>query len=406
MLQRVFPVSSAPITRHPLPAWLWLLAFGLAAINLRAPIVVVGPVLEPIMSTLSIGAGTASLFTTGMILCFGLLSPLAPGFAGRVGLDRAIAWALSLIALGGLLRGMESVTLMLAGTLCAGLGIAFGNVFMPSLVKRDRGDRLGRTMGLYTVMMGVGATISAGSAVPLMRASGSWSTPIWLWAGFGVFSALLWWRLALRLPAGDGAATKRPPMSRLFRSPVAWTLTLFMGAQSLGFYTLQTWVPAVAMQAGVPEATAGLMLSMINLTSIPASYFIARLASRLTHHSLLVLGLCALIAVALLGLMLAPTASPIGWALLLGAGQGGCFSFALTMIVLRTRQPQHAAMLSGMSQSLGYLLAACGPLLFGALHGLSGDWQLSLGFLLLLLAGQSVAGVLLGRPRMVRLGDD
>ncbi|MEC8916200.1 MAG: MFS transporter [Pseudomonadota bacterium] len=399
-------MSSASISRPPLPAWLWLVAFGLAAINLRAPIVVIGPVLDPIMSTLSIGAGTASLFTTGMILCFGLLSPLAPGFADRVGLDRAIACAITMIALGGVLRGVESLTVMLLGTLCAGLGIAFGNVFMPSLVKRDRGDRLGRTMGLYTVMMGVGATISAGSAIPLMNLSGSWSTPIWLWAAFGIGSAIVWWRVALSLAPEEPAATRRPPMSRLFRSPVAWTLTLFMGAQSLSFYTLQTWVPAVAIQAGVPVATAGIMLSLINLTSIPGSYIVARLASRLTHHSLLVLGLCSLVALALFGLLLAPTASPLLWALLLGAGQGGCFSFALTMIVLRTRQPQHAAMLSGMSQSIGYLMGASGPLLFGALHGLSGDWQLSLIFLIVLLAGQSVAGVLIGRPRMVKLGDD
>ena len=393
-------------SRSSLPAWLWLLAFGLAAINLRAPIVVIGPVLEPIMATLSIGAGVASLFTTGMILCFGLLSPLAPGLADRVGLDRAIACAISLIAIGGVFRGVESVAIMLLGTLCAGLGIALGNVLMPSLVKRDRGDRLGRTMGLYTVMMGVGATISAGTAIPLMQLSGSWSLPIWLWAAFGIVSAIIWWRLALRLGPEAGTDSHRPSMTRLFKNPVAWTLTLFMGAQSLSFYTLQTWVPAVASEAGVPQATAGLMLSMINLTSIPASYFIARLSSRLSRHSLLVLGLCALIAIALLGLLLAPTAAPIGWALMLGAGQGGCFSFALTMIVLRTRHPQHAAMLSGMSQSVGYLMAASGPLLFGALHELNGDWQLSLVFLLVLLAGQSVAGMLIGRPKMVRLADE
>lgn len=397
--------SSPERQSPPLPAWLWLLAFGLAAINLRAPIVVIGPVLEPIMSTLSIGAGAASLFTTGMILCFGLLSPLAPGFGDRFGLDRAIACAITLIALGGLLRGVESLTVMLAGTLCAGLGIAFGNVFMPSLVKRDRGDRLGRTMGLYTVMMGVGATVSAGTAVPLMHLSGSWSTPIWLSAVMGIGSAILWWRLALRAIGPGESMAQRPPISRLFKSQVAWTLTIFMGAQSLSFYTLQTWVPAVAMDAGVSTATAGLMLSLINLTSIPASYLVARLASRLDHHSLLVLTLCLLIGAALLGLLLAPTAAPLLLAVLLGAGQGGSFSFALTMIVMRTRAPQHAAMLSGMSQSIGYLLAACGPLLFGALHGLSGSWHASLLFLLVLLAIQSAAGVLIGRPKMVKLGD-
>ncbi|MGO1345217.1 CynX/NimT family MFS transporter [Chromohalobacter japonicus] len=384
----------------PLPAALWLVAFALAAINLRAPIVVVGPVLESIMQTLAIGAGVASLFTTGMILCFGVLSPLAPGVAARLGLDRAIALALGAIALGGLLRGIESLPVMLIGTFFAGLGIAFGNVFMPSLVKRDRPERIGQTMGLYTVVMGIGATLGAGTAVPLMNLSGSWSVPILMWAGIGVATTALWIWMAWRRPkaSDDGQSTR---ITRLLKSRTAWTLTLFMGMQSLGFYTLQTWVPAVASAAGVPSAAAGGMLSIINLTTIPASYVIARLAARLHHHSLLVLGLCTLIALGLVGLWLAPTASPTLWAILLGAGQGGCFSFALTMIVMRTRRANHAAMLSGMAQSLGYLMAAGGPLVFGALHGVTGDWRLSLWLLMGLLSVQTVAGVMIGRPKLV-----
>ncbi|WP_299260585.1 MFS transporter [uncultured Kushneria sp.] len=381
---------------------LWLLAFGLAALNLRAPIVVIGPVLEPIMGSLNIGAGAASLLTTGMILCFGLLSPFAPTLAARLGLDRAIALALVAVALGSVLRGIEHFPVMLVGTLLAGLGIAFGNVFMPSLVKRDRADRLGQTMGLYTVVMGIGATLAAGTAVPLLQASGHWSTPIQLWAGLAVVAALCWLWLAFRRavapPAGGPVR-----MTALFTSPVAWTLTIFMGMQSLGFYTLQTWMPSVAISAGVSSTMAGNMVSLLNLITIPASYVIARIAARMHHHSLLVLGMCLLIGTGLSGLLLAPTLAPALWAVLLGAGQGGCFSFALTMIVLRTRQSQHAAMLSGMSQSVGYLLAASGPLLFGALHGVTGGWGVSMGLLLILLGVQTVTGVMVGRPRMVTL---
>ncbi|WP_456269124.1 MFS transporter [Kushneria sp. AK178] len=383
---------------------LWLLVFGLAAINLRAPIVVIGPVLEPIMASLHIGAGAASLLTTGMILCFGLLSPFAPALAARLGLDRAIALALVAVAIGSVLRGIELFPVMLAGTLFAGLGIAFGNVFMPSLVKRDRPERLGQTMGLYTVVMGIGATLAAGTAVPLLQASGHWSTPVRLWAGLAVVAALCWlWRAFRQGAETDGGGAVR--MTALFKSPVAWTLTIFMGMQSLGFYTLQTWMPSVAISAGVSTTMAGNMVSLLNLVSIPASYVIARIAARMNHHSLLVLGLCLLIAAGLAGLLLAPTLSPALWAMLLGAGQGGCFSFALTMIVLRTRQSQHAAMLSGMSQSVGYLLAASGPLLFGALHGATGGWGVSLGLLLVLLGVQTVTGLLIGRPRMVTLRD-
>ncbi|WP_227875984.1 CynX/NimT family MFS transporter [Kushneria konosiri] len=387
---------------RPSASLLWLLAFAFAALNLRAPIVVIGPVLEPIMASLHIGAGAASLLTTGMILCFGLLSPLAPTLSARLGLDRAIALALVAVAAGSALRGIEAFPIMLLGTLFAGLGIAFGNVFMPSLVKRDRADRLGQTMGLYTVVMGIGATLAAGTAVPLLQASGHWSTPVRLWAGLALVASMGWLWLAFRRPAAAqaGGAVR---MTALFKSPVAWTLTIFMGMQSLGFYTLQTWMPSVAISSGVSSTMAGNMVSLLNLVSIPVSYVIARVAARMHRHSLLVLGMCALIAIGLAGLLLAPTRLPALWAILLGAGQGGSFSFALTMIVLRTRESQHAAMLSGMSQSVGYLLAASGPLLFGALKALTGGWAASMGLLMVLLGVQAVAGFLIGRPRMVTL---
>lgn len=396
--------TAPPDDRAPPSPLLWLLVFALAAFNLRAPIVVVGPVLEPIMQTLSLGASTASLLTTGMIICFGLLSPLAPSFAGRVGLDRAIATALSAVAAGALLRSIDSLPVMLAGTLLAGAGIAFGNVFMPSLVKRDRPERLGQTMGLYTVIMGIGATLSAATAVPLMQLGGSWRVPLGLWAGMAGVAALGWWWFTRHAPKHPGTGASLD-LRAIIRSTTAWTLTVFMGLQSLGFYTIQTWLAAVATSAGVGGATAGTMLSLLNLTSIPSSYLVARAATRMRRPAWLVLGLCTLIATGLLGLLLAPERAPLLWAVALGAGQGGSFSFALTMIVLRTRKADHAAMLSGMSQSIGYLLAAGGPLVFGALHALLGHWQGSLWLLLALLGVQAVAGVLIARPRMVTLRD-
>jgi CP family cyanate transporter-like MFS transporter len=383
----------------------WLLLFALAALNLRGPITVFGPLLGTIMSSLSIGEATASLLTTGMLFCFGLMSPLAPAVAGRLGLDRAIAFALALIAIGGVMRGVADVTVMLLGTLCAGMGTAFGNVYMPSLVKRDRDATLGRTMGLYGVMMGGGAAFSAATALPLMRWSGNWSVPVWLWAVFAAASALAWWSVARRCPE-DREPAAQPPLNRLLRSPVAWMATLFMGAQSLSFYTLQTWITSVAADAGVPATQASAMLSLINLVAIPSAYLVAWQAPRVRHHSRSILALCLPIAMAVAGLIWAPAVAPGLWATLLGIGQGGCFSIALSMIVLRTDHPGHAAMLSGMAQSVGYLLGATGPLLFGLLHGVTGDWRLPLGFLSLVVVAQAWTGALVGRPRMVRLPMD
>src|SRR3712207_9359333 len=68
-----------------------------------------------------------------------------------------------------------------------------------------------------------------------------------------------------------------------------------------------------------------------------------------------------------LGLLVAGSTASTLWVVLLGLGQGACFSLALTFFALRAPDPQHAAALSGMAQTFGYLLAAAGPSLFGVL---------------------------------------
>ncbi|MCM2972400.1 MFS transporter [Larsenimonas suaedae] len=380
----------------------WLIAFMLAALLLRAPIVVLGPVLAPIMSTLSLSSSEASLLTTLVILCFGLLSPIAPTLAGRLGLDRALAIAMAAVALGGVLRGVAHYDIMLIGTLLVGFGIACANVFMPSVVKRDRPDRLGQTMGLYTMVMGVGATLASGLAVSTMELAGSWSAPIWLWAVIAVVPAMLWGirsTHAGKRPSTTEATTIRAMMG----SRVAWMLTLFLGVQSFSFYTFQTWLPTLATEGGVSHDMAGWMLATANLISMPVSYLVARIAARCERHSALAFTLTSIIGVALVGLMWSPSTLPLFWALCLGAGQGGCFTLALTLIVLRSQSSADASALSGMSQSIGYLMAASGPLVFGAFKEATGDWQASLVMMMILLGFQVVFGVLIGRPTKIQL---
>ena len=50
----------------------------------------------------------------------------------------------------------------------------------------------------------------------------------------------------------------------------------------------------------------------------------------------------------------------------LGIAQGASISLGLTLFVLRTRTAGAAAELSGMAQTVGYLVAALGPVTVGA----------------------------------------
>jgi CP family cyanate transporter-like MFS transporter len=53
---------------------------------------------------------------------------------------------------------------------------------------------------------------------------------------------------------------------------------------------------------------------------------------------------------------------------------GGTFGLALLFIVLRSHDTDSATELSGMAQSIGYIVAATGPIIFGSIFDLTGSW--------------------------------
>ncbi len=111
--------------------------------------------------------------------------------------------------------------------------------------------------------------------------------------------------------------------------------------------------------------------------------------------------LCGFAVVALLGLLFAPLSTVWIWAVLQGIGQGGLIAVALTVIVLRTRDPHVAAHLSGMAQCVGYLLAAIGPLIVGLIRGWTGSFAWSAVLFVLLGLGAAVNGWFAGRALYV-----
>ena len=84
-----------------------------------------------------------------------------------------------------------------------------------------------------------------------------------------------------------------------------------------------------------------------------------------------------LIAVAIFGLVVAPGAALL-WIVLIGLGTGPTLILALAFIGLRSGDHRQAAALSLMAQSIGYFIAALGPIAFGLLHDLFHGWTVPL----------------------------
>ncbi len=90
------------------------------------------------------------------------------------------------------------------------------------------------------------------------------------------------------------------------------------------------------------------------------------------------------------------------WVSLIGFSLGASFGLALLFIVLRTADTETATELSGMAQSIGYLLAAIGPTLFGALHDLTEAWFVPLLFLFVIAAIKLVMGLGAAKPGQIK----
>jgi CP family cyanate transporter-like MFS transporter len=430
---------------HP-PAHPALLVVGVVvlAANLRAALTAVGPLAGEIRADTGISGGVLGLVTTLPLLAFAVLSPLAPRLARRFGIERALLASLLLELAGILLRSAGAVAALLAGTTVLGLAIAIANVLLPSLVKRHFADRAGPMTGLYSSVMGIFAALSIGLAVPLADRVGlGWRGSLASWSVLALLGALVWLPRARagEPPAvptrgqsgtpGPGAAEEAeaaggptpgasprpepedsprptpgasptPGVRRraLWRSRLAWQVTLFMGLQSLAYYVTVAWLPEILHDRGLSTATAGWTLSLVQLMGVATSLALPLIATRRSSQRSPAVASAVLYLVGYAGL-LAGTGPLALWCVLIGLGTGASFGLALTLFALRTRDPHHTAALSGMAQSVGYLLAAGGPALFGLLHDLTGGWTVPLLGLLAVTAALVPAGLGAGRDAQV-----
>jgi MFS transporter, CP family, cyanate transporter len=391
-----------------------LLAGGviLVAINLRPAAASIGPVLDRIQADTGLSSGWAGALTTLPVLCFGLLAPLAPALARRLGVHTAIAVAMMALVAGMLLRLVPGDAFLFAGTALAGAAIATGNVLLPVIVRRDFPGRTGTAMALYTTSLIGFAALSAGTTVPLAHGlGGGWRPGLGIWAAPAAVAALAWLPALVRRDvngsahAGNGTpptpAARTPAVRPLLRQPLAWHVTLFFAVQSGGFYATLAWLPDIFRSHGASESHAGFLLSLSIVVGLLTSTTLPGLATRMRDQRWLVVVCTTVWAVGLIGILVAPMSAPYLWAVLLGLGQNSTFPLALMLIVLRGGALATTEGLSTLSQSVGYVLAAIFPLAVGAMHGAAGSWTPPLILLLALLVPQFVFGLAASRNRQL-----
>ena len=350
-------------TRLPLPGFLLLML--LVGLNLRPALTSLAPVLARIQQETGLFPTSIGALTTLPVVCLGLFAPLAPWLSKRLGAERALSLALLLLALALSLRAIDAIWCLFLGTLLAGGAIGIAGSLLPALVKRELPQGADLMTGVYTMALCLGGALGAGLSIPLADGLGGWRPALGSW---GLVAVMAWiaWRWCMPHPWPDRAsAGVPPPKARLLTCALAWQVTLLMGAMSSLAYIVFGWLPVLLQRRGLGEQEAGWLLAMsvmFQLVSALAAPWLARLGRDQRPALLLML---AANGAGMLLLLLGPLEYRWPGVVLLGLGQGGCFSMALTLVVLRSGDSRLAGKLSGMAQGIGYCLAALGPLGIG-----------------------------------------
>jgi MFS transporter, CP family, cyanate transporter len=397
------PATSAS-GRSRLRSLLLVLGIVLLAANLRPALTGVAPLIGQIRADTGISNGVAGLLTTLPLLAFGLLSPIAPRVARRFGMELVLLASLLVLAAGILLRWAGAGAALFLGTAILGAAIAVANVLLPGLVKREFPEHAGLMTSVYSTSLGISAALAAGVSVPLAQLAGiGWRGALAVWALPALLAAVAWLpQLGRSDRPADLSARGSPGVRDLWRSSLAWQVTLFMGLQSLAYYVTLTWLPEILQEEGMDAARAGWMLGLSQAVAIVTMFLAPMIAERRPSQRGVVVVAVGMSGAGALGLLVAGSTASTLWVVLLGLGQGASFSLALTFFALRAPDAGHAAALSGMAQSVGYLLAAGGPFLFGVLRDATGSWKVPLALLLTVTVCLLIAG--LGAARDAHVG--
>ncbi|QZY53482.1 MFS transporter [Leucobacter tenebrionis] len=407
--------TALPQSRRP---WtLMFIAVCLVAVNMRMTITGVGPLLEEIAAHEGVTPAALGGLASVPLIAWGLVSPLAHTLSLRLGVERAVGWSLVALGIGTVWRSLPGTPSNLwLGTALIGAALAVGNVLLPAVIRRDFGSRIPLVMGVYTALLGGLGAVSAGVVVPIAQAfpgdgGEGWRIAL-LCTGALIPPALAVWILASRVRRADSAAattstapipTPPPPghgaARRIWRDPVAWTVALYMGLQSMTFYMIATWLAPIEISGGRSAVAAGIDVMLYQFVSIGGSLLLPFLY-RGPMKRWLAMFLPLAISGSFACVVLIP-GSELPWIVIGGLGSGASLSVSLLFMAVRARNQIAATALSGMAQAVGYLIAAAGPAAFGLAHEVSGGWGLPLALVIGIMVVQLVLGFLVGRERFV-----
>ncbi|GGW63635.1 CP family cyanate transporter-like MFS transporter [Winogradskyella epiphytica] len=372
------------------------------SVNLRPALSSIGPLIDMIRQDIGLSDTLLGLLTTLPLIAFGIVSTITPLFTKRFGIGNTILGAMVLLTSGIIIRSFGSIFELYLGTILLGIAIAFGNVLIPAIIKRNFPHKAGFVTSLYSGIMSLGAAIAAGLSVPLaVELNLGWRGSLGVWAVLAIIAMVIWIPNLKRINRTPPRRSFKEAMRKLSGTVLVWKLALYMGFQSLAFYVILAWLPAILIDRGYDASYAGWMLSLSQATGIIGAIIIPIWAGSRKDQRLVIVSLIIIEVLALIGLMLPGIGMVELWVGLIGMVLGGTFGLALLLIVLRSKDAETAAELSGIVQSIGYFIAASGPFIVGLIYDLTHVWNYGLMLLVVISILKLLMGIDVGKNRKI-----
>ncbi len=378
-----------------------VLAFFALALNMRASLTSLPPIIQDIKELFQISGGFAGFLTSIPVLCFGLLTPLIGCLIKNIRLETTVFLTLFGIALGSIVRSAGGLNAAVAGTLIIGIALTAGNVASLMVIGREFPKNINAMTGLYVSGMSWGSMATMGLTAPLSHAVG-WRLALASPALLAVAAIILWVvalickkKLSPVAPQPQGkdpssaASAKAPAICRasdrpasVLRSPLVWILSVAFAAHTFLFYGLTAWMTVYLEQSlNMSDATAGLAASLFQILGLLGCFGIPLLAGtqRFNNRGLFMIVTFSW-AATILGFWLAPDLWFL-WDIFGGIGSGGGFTVIFSMIMHAAKNLDENRAMSTVVQSAGYVIASIAPFAIGHLHELAANWQGSMALL-------------------------
>lgn len=346
--------------------WLPIAALFIASLNLRPAISSFAPILEVIRRDLGMNAFAASLLTSIPVLCMGFLSPLSIRLGKHIGFERGIACSLVLITGGTLLRMfVYSTPVLLLTVVLTGVGVAVMGPLLSGFIKKHFYRNIPMMIALYSMALSLGAALGASLSAPIQMKLDSWQKALAVWALLAVVAVPVWYIVIKQQVYSPTVETAEPSQTSAlpWGNKKAWMLTFHFGLMSFVFYSLMGWLPPMMESAGFSRFYAGMLLTIFALIQIPSGLVVQMLLKRFPSRLVWLLLASFL---QLIGLILIFFAT-LPWlaALLCGFACGMLFTLGTLLPIDEATNPHEAASWAAMTQSVGYLIGAMGPVFVG-----------------------------------------